>query len=295
MSRQDSCPVCQADDRAWRALPRYRHAHLHRCLRCGHVFADSYPSREQLEQHYGGYPRRPCSSEITLRRYDELLDAFEPRRKLGRLLDVGCGVGDFLLSARGRGWEVDGVELEDRARALCAERGLRVGPAPLSPEQFAPGSFDVVTSFEVLEHMVSPRPEIHTIARLIRRGGLLYLTTPNFGALSRRLLGPRYRIIAYPEHLGYFRTATLDRLLRDAGLERVELRTTGFSAGHVYATLRSRHATIGGRAASGKSVDESVRRALEGGRTMQWVKRGVNRGLSELSLGDTLKASYRLR
>jgi len=292
MTRRESCPLCQAGEQAWAPMRRYHRGHLHTCRRCGHVFADTFPGRDQLEEHYGGYPRRACGSDITLRRYQELLDYFESHRAGNRLLDVGCGVGDFLLSARSRGWETDGVELEPRAREICAERGLEVGPAPLDPARFEPGSFDVITSFEVLEHMVDPRREIQAIATLIRPGGLLYVTTPNFSSLTRRLLGPRYRVITYPEHLGYFRVSTLDRLLQDAGLVKVDLRSTGFSVGEVYATIRRRRAGGGG---GGGAVDESVRRALEGGRTTQRIKQGLNRGLSRLSLGDTLKASYQQR
>jgi SAM-dependent methyltransferase len=250
------------------------------------VFADAFPGPEQLEQHYGGYPRLPVTSKITFGRYEELLDGFEPERQLGRLLDVGCGVGDFLLRAKSRGWKVDGVELEARARAICAERGLDVQPAPLAPEQYEPGSFDVVTALEVLEHMVNPRRELELIAGLLRPGGVLYVTTPNFSSLTRRLLGPRYEVICFPEHLGYFRTSTLDRLLTEGGLSRVTLRATGISPGQVYAAMRPQ--TPGAR----RSVDESVREVFEGG-TLRQFKQLVNRSLTQLSLGDTLKATYR--
>jgi 2-polyprenyl-3-methyl-5-hydroxy-6-metoxy-1,4-benzoquinol methylase len=268
-------------------MKRYEHARLHRCSSCGHVFADRFPTDAELDQHYGGYPRVPCSSEITLRRYEELLDSFEPYRDRGRLLDVGCGVGDFLVAAQTRGWEVQGVELEERARAICADRGLEVIEAPLQAERFAPGSFDLVTSFEVLEHMVFPRAELQSIATVLRPGGLLYLTTPNFSSLTRRLLGPRYSVIAYPEHLGYFRPDTLDRVLGDAGLVRVDLRTTGFSVGQVRDAIRR------GTPSERKSVDESLRGALDSRKSLTVAKRAVNRGLSGLDLGDTLKASYR--
>jgi 2-polyprenyl-3-methyl-5-hydroxy-6-metoxy-1,4-benzoquinol methylase len=280
------CPVCQADGNAWSCMKRYRHARLHRCRRCGHVFADGIPTGTELDRHYGGYPRAPCSSEITLRRYEELLDAFEPYRQRNRLLDVGCGVGDFLVAARARGWEVQGVELEQRARAICADRGLTVIEAPLDPARFPSAGFDVVSALEVLEHMIDPRAEMHSVASVLRPGGLLYVTTPNFASLTRRLLGPRSSVIAYPEHLGYFRPATLERLLSDAGLVRIELRATGFSVGQVRDAIRS------GAPSERKSVDESLRSALEHRRSLKLAKRAVNFGLSRLSLGDTLKASY---
>jgi SAM-dependent methyltransferase len=156
----------------------------------------------------------------------------------------------------------------------------------LDPDRYAPGSFDVVTTFEVLEHMADPRREVRSIARVLRPGGVLYATTPNFSSLTRRLLGPRYRVIDYPEHLGYFRRSTLDRLLCEAGFTRIDLRSTGFSVGQVYAGLHS------GPATGARSLDESVRGALESTKILGRVKHGVNRGLSGLALGDTLKAIY---
>ena len=213
---------------------------------------------------------------------------FEPYRSANRLLDVGCGVGDFLLAAQARGWEVQGVELEARAREVCAARGVPALDAPLDPERFPPRSFDVVTSFEVLEHMVDPREEMRAAAGVLRGGGLLYLTTPNFSSLTRRLLGPRYSVIAYPEHLGYFRPATLDRLLQGAGLERVHLRSTGFSPGQLRDALRPRDAP-----SARKAVDEGLRQAVERRESLRAAKRAINGALSAAGLGDTLKASYR--
>jgi 2-polyprenyl-3-methyl-5-hydroxy-6-metoxy-1,4-benzoquinol methylase len=83
--------------------------------------------------------------------------------------------------------------------------------------------FDMVASFEVLEHLSAPLRYLREFWRVTRPGGLLLLTTPNFNGLSRRCLGVQWRVVA-PEHLGYFTPATLSRSLGEAGYQRVYVR-----------------------------------------------------------------------
>ena len=197
-----ACAVCGS--RRLRPLPAYRRAHLVRCRDCGLVFAGRDPSEEELARNYGEYSREDADSPLTRQRYRELLDRFEPYRRTGRILDMGCGIGYFLEEAERRGWEAHGSEFEPRAVEIVRGKGLRCLQAPLHADSLEPGSFDVITAFEVVEHLREPQAEAATIAAALRPGGLFYCTTPNFGSLSRRLLRARWRVIAYPEHLSYF-------------------------------------------------------------------------------------------
>lgn len=288
-AERTACPVC--DSPRLRAMPRYRTAHLTACATCGHVFARLIPSQAELEQHYGRsgkYSRADCESSITLSRYASLLDGFEPQRRTNRLLDVGCGVGDFARVALDRGWEAHGVEFDATARAICESKGVPTTQGPLDPSDHPPGSFDVITLFEVLEHLVDPAQEMRNVAGLLRPGGHLYLTTPNFASLSRRILGPRWRVVQYPEHLGYFKPATIDELLGRSGLAKVRLGSTGISPGKLRAALRRPRSAP---PPPSRQIDERVRAALERP-GLETAKRAVNGVLSVTGAGDTLKARY---
>jgi SAM-dependent methyltransferase len=272
-------------------MPRYEADLLVRCSQCDLVYVGRLPSDDELSEYYAAYPETGVLSELTGRRFAELLDRFEPFRQTGRLLDVGCGDGDFLDAARKRGWTVSGSEYGEAPRERARARGLDVRPAPFPAEGNEIGGFDVVTSVEVIEHVADPREEVTRMAALLRPGGALYLTTPNFDSLSRRLTGPRWRAIEYPEHLTLFTPHTLDALLTRIGLSKVELRTTGVSPADIRAGLKPAAAGIPSPDASG-ARDDRLRSQVAGSPVLDRAVGVANAALSTLRLGDTIKALY---
>jgi SAM-dependent methyltransferase len=210
------------------------------------------------------------------------LERLERVRRTNRLLDFGAGHGYFLEAAARRGWEVHGVEFADQFIAGGEAKGFAMSRSLADVPQRA---YDVVTALEVIEHVSDPHEQGTLLARAVRPGGLVYLTTPNFDSLSRRLLRERWRVICYPEHLTYFTPGTLRRMLQGVGLRCVEVRTSGLSVSDI----------LGGRKASGADpgrIDTSVRSAL-GRPGPVAVGVGVaNSVLGALRLGDTIKATF---
>lgn len=280
--RLNKCPSCSSV--AIRELPAYAHAFLARCAACGFVFCDRKVSRQELMEHYNKYPRSTSISPITVKRYRELLDELEVFRGGSRILDVGCGDGHFLVVARERGWEVYGTEYTPAAVAVCEEKGIRMGSGTLDDAGFSPASFDVITSFEVIEHLPHPGEEALRLFRLLRNGGCCYVTTPNFNSVSRRLLGSRWNVIEYPEHLGYFTRSSLKNLFARAGFRHQRSATTGISLDRVRVGLG------GTRKAQG--MDEAIRQHVEESRLVSWMKRIANFLLNATSTGDSLKAFF---
>lgn len=266
----------------------YESSHLCRCKACGLVFAQAIPTLEELEAYYDGYGRDDYLSPLTVKRYHELLDQFESYRSTGRILDVGCGIGYFLEVAKERGWEVFGTEFTDRAVEICEEKGIEMHKGVLDPADYQPESFDIITSFEVLEHINTPVVELTKFYHLLRKGGLVYLTTPNFNSLIRRILGPKYDVICYPEHLTYFTPSTIDFAFRKSGFTKSRLQTTGFSVSR----LRAKKGEEMQEYISPDSDDEKLRRSLEGSRWLRVVKELVNSLLTLFGSGDTLKCWY---
>jgi SAM-dependent methyltransferase len=259
-----------------------------RCRQCGFVFADRRPTDSELAEHYSSYSRADYDSPITRKRYRELLGSFERYRQTSRILDVGCGIGFFLEEARDCGWEAHGSEFEERAVEIVRAKGLSCVRAPIGPGTFEPDSFDVVTAFEVVEHVSDPLAEAAAIASALRPGGLLYLTTPNFGSLSRRLLRGRWSVVSYPEHLSYFTPSTLRSWLGRFGFVPVELTTTGISLARLRRGLPA-------AAGSGQGSDEQLRAQIEGSRMLRAAKRGAEAVLGATRSGDTIKGRFELR
>src|SRR5690349_22293158 len=109
-------------------------------------------------------------------------------QRSGRLLDVGCSAGFFLKVARDRGFDVHGLEIPADTAALARERyDVDVQVGTLDDAHFEPGSFDVVTMWDVIEHVRDPVGAMSTVARLLKPGGIAALMTPNVEGLFPRL------------------------------------------------------------------------------------------------------------
>jgi 2-polyprenyl-3-methyl-5-hydroxy-6-metoxy-1,4-benzoquinol methylase len=272
-------------------MPRYAAELLVRCRECDLVYVGRLPSATELSEYYAAYPANAGISALTALRFGELLDRLESFRGTGRLLDVGCGDGHFLVAARERGWTTYGSEYGQGPRERAQQRGLDVRPAPFAAAPDEVGSFDVVTSVEVIEHVTDPRDEVARMSTLLRPGGALYLTTPNFNSLTRRITGPNWRVIEYPEHLNLFTPRTLDRLLTAVDLSKRELRTTGVSPTDIRAGLRpARAADVSAGATGGR--DERLRSQVASSPALDRAVGAVNAALSRFGLGDTIKALY---
>lgn len=280
------CPQCASDKKVPYAPCSAQH--LVRCGSCGLVFTGLEPSTEDLLAFYSRYLMVEDISPVTLLRYEEVLDSFEPFRKSGRILETGCGAGIFMQRAAMRGWEVHGTEIGTNALAAAQARGVHMVEGPLDPDNYPADHFDIVCSIEVIEHLRTPRAELKNVFKVLRPGGLFYVTTPNFDCLARRISPTDWNVASYPEHLCYFTPRTLDRMLRSEGMEKRHLTTTGFS----FYRWKVRHdrSAVNKRAAQQK--EESIRTALEHKPHLRLLKRMTNAVLNLFKLGDSMKAYY---
>ncbi|MBI4513432.1 MAG: class I SAM-dependent methyltransferase [Gemmatimonadetes bacterium] len=136
----------------------------------------------------------------------------------GRLLDFGCGVGDFARTAMAAGIEVDAIETDDLARDAAARRGVRAWRTLDELERArGSGAYDVVTLLDVLEHVREPLRLLQILRRVLRPTGALYLSAPNYQSVQARLLGARWDQATNPTHLFLFSPRSMRHLLMAAG------------------------------------------------------------------------------
>jgi 2-polyprenyl-3-methyl-5-hydroxy-6-metoxy-1,4-benzoquinol methylase len=271
-------------------VPAYKSHHLAHCTSCGLHYAARSPSEEELNAIYSAYPAYGSLNPITRKRYLGILDQLEPARQKNALLDAGSGSGFFLDVAMERGWNVSGSEYDPAMVDACRARGIRMWPGALQKDSFETGSIDVITSFEVLEHLLDPIQELGFFHRFLRPGGWLYLTTPNFNSIGRTLAKGNWSIINYPEHLNYFDPRTMRKALKKSGFEVRKLQTTGFSPSRF---VNSRHTTIVEENVDPVNTDQRLRNKIEGNKLLQFAKSAVNTTLSLTGTGDTLKVLAR--
>jgi len=276
-------------------LPKYVDAYLGQCQNCSMVFSSINPTPEQLENHYKGYGRNDYLSPITIKRYHEILDVLETVRKTNRILDVGCGIGYFLDVAKTRGWEVYGTEFTESAIKICEDKGIIMHAGALNPKNYAAESFDVITSFEVIEHINTPNEEIARIYSLLRKGGYFYVTTPNFNSLLRYYLGPKYNVIGWPEHLSYYTPKTLTALMLNHGFKKVWFKSTGISITR-FLTSSTPQSTAnleeGTEFVSAHTNDEKLRKRFESNGLWALAKKTMNFILTITGKGDALKGLF---
>lgn len=156
-----------------------------------------------------------------------------------RLLDVGAATGFFLNLARAEGWETAGIEPSESAAQMARDKRLDVKTGLLIPGVFAPASFDVITLWDVIEHLPDPLATMTVVSGLLKPGGLIAVNTPDSSSLWARIMGRQWHLLCPPEHLCLFSNAALDRLLGRIGLTLLERDKIGksFTLQYVAQTL----------------------------------------------------------
>jgi len=203
------------------------------CGSCGLQYVDPLPADEVLQAHYQDPGYFAGKGDQGYACYADMERALLPhfRRRLrraglhqparGSLLDFGCAAGFFLELAQADGWQVAGVELaEDMARLASHKLRVRVAPGL---EDFRGDVFDVVTMWEVIEHLPHPLTTLREVRDLLRPGGLLMLSTPNTGHWQAEAEPGNWTGYRPPSHLVFFTVQTLSRALAAAGYEGITI------------------------------------------------------------------------
>ena len=268
---------------------------LLQCRSCGAVYWSTPWSEEQVETHYDGYYPPTEQSEydsITEKRYHAILDQFEQHKSPGRLLDVGCGKGHFLSVAETRGWEAVGCEVSRSALELLSQiKGEKqfnfsVVRSTFTEANFPSGSFDAITLFEVMEHIDDPLSALQETHRLLKKDGILYLTTPNFNSLSRVLLKGRWRVLA-EEHRILLNPRAIRLRFHELGFRPFQVTTKNIDVAEILAYWRKGKPEI--HPTHPESSSQRLRHRIEGNRLLQQAKAGMNHFLRYADLGDTIQ------
>lgn len=142
----------------------------------------------------------------------------------GRVLDIGCGSGDYLLLMQRLGWKVTGLDFDPAAVAACQSKGLEVFQGTLEEADLAENSFDAITLSHVIEHVPDPLSTLKACFRLLKPGGEIYLETPNIDSAGHANFRENWRGLEVPRHLTIFTPSSLAYTCQQAGFS---VRRTG--------------------------------------------------------------------
>lgn len=233
------CPACGATD----SEPAWRKYDLDygRCTSCATVYMDPRPEPALLAEYYRRSTNYEYWNEVVFPASEDARREriFRPRAEravelarrhgagTGTIVDVGAGYGTFCEEVRSLGAfdRVIALEPEPNLAGTCREKGLEVVESPVEDAELD-GQVDVVTNFEVIEHLFSPRDFVERCAGIVRPGGLLMLTCPNVLGFDVQVLAERSATVD-AEHLNYFHPRSLGSLFEEMGFQVVESQTPG--------------------------------------------------------------------
>lgn len=240
--RRIECPVC-ADTMIY-GFRKFGYSFF-QCRGCGFGCFSPRPSREEILNRYtdkyfrneylGSYGADwdHYNMELIRRRFgyieSRLLSDYTFPSSGKSVLDVGCGGGFLLKCFQERGWRTLGVDIIESSVQYSSERlgvpAVQADFEHVSVRQLqAPGDgFNLITLTDALEHFFDPRKVLEKTYRMLDEGGVVFISVPNINSLSLTYLGKSWAIISPLEHISYFSSVSLERMLRQAGFSNISI------------------------------------------------------------------------
>lgn len=227
-----ACLVCSHEEAA-HVMDKQGYA-IVRCRNCGLLYVSPTPSAAELTAHYQqasyfegdadqGYRSYTAMEKALRPHFERRLHAIDERfPQRGRLLDYGCAAGYFLELAIADGWQVRGIELSaEMAQQAAARTGA---PIARSLDELPDGQFDVITMWEVIEHLPDPVATVRSLLNHLHPGGMLMLSTPNTNHWQAVREPDRWVGYRPPSHLTFLTATSLTQILQAAGLQDVRVK-----------------------------------------------------------------------
>jgi SAM-dependent methyltransferase len=232
-----ACPVCGGNQQTPMMVVNclafnYYHPSIHpvrrwvRCQGCGHGFANPRPGPAALRQAY----QDPPPVHLLAFPYDRLVVCSDivhdlwQRRPGGSFLDIGAGNGALVGVAVDYGYQVSGIDVHPTYADAVRRLGVEFLLGDAASYDFGDRRFDVIALGDVIEHLPNPPALMKRVVSLLKPGGLIWLSTPNYEGVWTRALRERDAMWMEGEHLQLFCLRSLRRLVDDHGLAMVDYR-----------------------------------------------------------------------
>ena len=228
------CPSCGREGaKHWSCVPDKFEGgtgvyELVQCPECSHIWLGNPPAPEEMGHYYGPDYHRTISQggETAPGRWKRHLRIISKYKTAGSILDIGCSSGSFLSTLKGGPWKLHGVEPSlltgEKARAAT---GGEIFIGDVLTANFPPDSFDVITCFDVFEHLYEPRKVLLEIFKWLKWGGIFYVFSPNIMSWESRVFRSHWFGLDLPRHLQHFSPKSIGYLAASVGLRRAYLVT----------------------------------------------------------------------
>jgi 2-polyprenyl-3-methyl-5-hydroxy-6-metoxy-1,4-benzoquinol methylase len=222
------CPICEESKR--NPLCQEGSFQMVQCPSCQFIYLNPRPTHESLLRFYQQYlPEEESSIEAWQRMmrpvFNRAAHLLSQIKRKGHLLDAGTGFGFFLSEMKNRGWEGVGVDISEKAINYGREvLGLTIHSGPLEKIGFPNHSFDVITSFYLIEHLPYPMVFFKECYRILKPGGVLLLRYPHTTPIKSLLhfFAIKNRLYDLPAHLSDFSPKMIQQCLKKTGFEKIQ-------------------------------------------------------------------------
>ncbi len=283
------CPACSSSES--RRVGIKNELEIVSCTNCNSLYTPYTPWYTSKIYYGNYYEERICEEPpIVHKRLREITAQFSKYRQTNRLLDVGCGAGLLMQAARDHGWNAEGIDVSESSVRHVQAMGLEAFHGELQDAKFQEGQFDVITAAEIVEHLFDPMAVVSEVHRLLRPGGLFWLTTPHVRSITARVKGLNWRCVCPPEHLQLFSITGLQALLQRAGFREVRFQTTGVDPVELWQALKKQKAESPLQNAEDVRTKYELNDAMTRSNSRRVLKSTVNKFLNLTRLGDNLKA-----
>jgi len=249
MEKLSTCPVCNSDKfKSFLSCTDYTVSretfNIVECESCGFKFTNPRPEPNDLGRYYKSEEYISHSNTKkgfinsayqSVRKYTLLkkLQLISKYYKTGKILDVGCGTGEFLNTCKNAKWQTIGIEPDDDARGM----GIKNYDIDVRPESEIKNleneSFDVITMWHVLEHVPDLNDRINDLKRLLKPKGIIIIAVPNCDSYDARKYKEHWAAYDVPRHLYHFIPSTIDKLLKKHDLKLFKIAPMIFDSFYV--------------------------------------------------------------
>lgn len=205
---------------------------INECKNCGFRYTNPQPFESQMGRYYDSkeYISHNSAKKSLVGFLYRFVRSFSIKGKYkvikkrihsGRILDYGCGEGEFLNYCKKQGWNCVGVEINENARKIALEKGLKV-ETPERFYSFEEEQFDVITLWHVLEHVYDLNKFIEQAKKSLKRDGFAVIALPNFNSYDAQYYKKYWAAYDVPRHLWHFSQQNIETFMLDHGFKMVE-------------------------------------------------------------------------